>query len=115
MDMVARQNKTINRFEVWLLNFDPTIGAEIKKTRPAVIFSPDIMNQKLQTVIAAPLTSTIKGYPSRIPSTFGDQDGEIMIDQLRAIDKIRLVKKIGNIGKAEAIAICQLIEVMFKY
>jgi mRNA interferase MazF len=116
MDMEkTNQNKAIKRFDVWLLNFDPTIGSEVKKTRPAVIVSPNIMNEKLLTVIAAPLTSTIKGYPSRIPSSFGDREGEIMLDQIRAVDKSRLFKRLGNIDEYEAVAVSQVLETMFSY
>lgn len=113
--MSKKKEKIIKRFDVWLVSLDPALGSETKKTRPAVVLSPDIINQKLQTVIAAPLTTTIKGYPSHIPSAFGNIAGEIMLDQLRSIDKSRLVKKLGNLDKEEAFAACQVLEVMFAY
>lgn len=85
----------MKQFDVYLVNLDPTIGAEIKKTRPSVIISPDVMNKHLQTVIVAPLTHTIKNFPSRGRSNFGGQFGEIILDQMRAVDKQRLIKKQG--------------------
>lgn len=91
----------MKRFEVWLVNLDPTIGCEIKKTRPAVIVSPDELNAHLQTVIVVPLT-TGKTYPFRIATTIGGKAGAAAIDQLRTVDKRRLVKQIGTITPATA-------------
>src|SRR3977135_1604785 len=99
----------MKRFEIWLIQFDPSKGAEIKKTRPAVIISPDTINIHLQTVIVAPLTSTVKGYPSRIATSFDNKGGEIMLDQIRAVDKGRLKKKVGELDTKEARAVCQLL------
>jgi mRNA interferase MazF len=104
----------MNRFEIWLIDFDPSRGAEIKKTRPAVIVSPDSMNNNLQTVIVAPLTSTIRGYPSRVLATFDDKGGEIVLDQLRCVDKTRLKRKIGELETFEAEAVCEVLALMFK-
>jgi mRNA interferase MazF len=104
----------MKRFEIWLIQFDPTKGAEVKKTRPAVIISPDVLNTFLHTVIVAPLTSTIKGYPSRMATTFDNKGGEIMLDQLRAVDKSRLKKKVGELDPDEAKAVCQLLTVLFE-
>lgn len=104
----------MKRFEIWLIEFDPSKGAEIKKTRPAVIISPDTINIHLQTVIVAPLTSTVKGYPSRIATSFDNKGGEIMLDQIRAVDKGRLKKKVGELDTKEARAVCQLLSVMFE-
>ena len=112
MDLV--NHSTMNRFEIWVIEFDPSRGAEIKKTRPAVIVSPDAMNRHLQTVIVAPLTSTIKGYPSRVLTTFENKGGEVMLDQLRSVDKIRLKKKVGELETYEAEAVCQVLTVMFQ-
>jgi len=89
---------TPRRFEVYLANFDPTLGAEIRKTRPAVIVSPDEANQHLRTVIVVPLTSASHAYPSRVPLRFQGRDGEAAIDQMRAIDKQRLVRRLGSIS-----------------
>ena len=83
----------MKRFEIWLIQFDPSKGAEIKKTRPAVIVSPNTINAHLQTIIVAPLTSTVRNYPSRIPTSFENKGGQIALDQLRTVDKSRLKKK----------------------
>ncbi len=103
----------MKQFEVYLVNFDPTIGAEIKKTRPAVIVSPDAMNKNLQTVILAPLTHTIKNYPSRVKCAFGGENGEVILDQLRAVDKTRLLKKEGVIDKITAGNIKLVLQTIF--
>jgi mRNA interferase MazF len=89
MDMVIKQ------FGVFLVNLDPTIGTEIQKIRPCLVISPDEMNRYLSTVIIIPLTSTIRNYPTRLNCIFQNKAGQLAIDQLRAIDKIRLVKPIG--------------------
>lgn len=88
----------VNRFEVYLVSLDPTKGAEIKKSRPCLIISPDEMNNALNTVITAPMTSTIRNYPTRIQTTFQGKKGEIVLDQIRAVDKMRLFKKLGSIN-----------------
>jgi mRNA interferase MazF len=103
----------MKQFEIYLVNLDPTIGSEIKKTRPAVIISPDAMNKVLNTVIIAPLTSTQKGYPSRVFSNFKGKKGEVVLDQLRTVDKIRLVKKIGQIDSKTAQNIKLVLLTMF--
>ena len=87
----------VKRFDIFLINLDPTIGHEIKKTRPCVIISPDEMNKYLSTVIVAPLTIKIRNYPTRVKCEVLGKKGEIVLDQIRTIDKIRLVKKLGNI------------------
>ncbi len=84
------------RGDVYLVDLNPTKGAEIKRTRPAVIISPDEMNNTLKTVIIAPLTSTIRSYPFRVECTFQKKKGQIALDQIRSLDKKRLVKKMGN-------------------
>src|SRR5271170_961281 len=96
MDMVK-----IKRFDVVLVNLDPTIGSEIKKTRPAVIISPDSMNlSRLKTVIIAPMTSTIKdNFPTRVVTEFKDKKGQIALDQLKAIERSRIVQKLGTLEK----------------
>jgi len=101
------------RFEVWLVNLDPTVGAEIKKTRPAVVVSPDEMNRHLRTAIVAPMTSTVRGWPSRVAVRFQGIAGEVALDQLRAVDRGRLVRKIGAIGEAEAEAVASVLATMF--
>lgn len=90
----------IKRFEVYLVNLDPTLGKEIQKTRPCVIISPDEMNDFIATVIIAPMTTKRRDYPTRVKCRFENKTGEIVLDQLRAIDKSRLVKKLGKISPA---------------
>ncbi len=87
----------MNRFEVWLVNLDPTIGSEIQKTRPAVIVSPDELNKHLRTVIVVPLT-TGKTYPFRIATKVAGKPGVAAVDQIRTVDKQRLVKKVGAVS-----------------
>jgi len=87
----------IKRFEVYLVNLDPTLGGEIQKTRPCLIISPDEMNLYLSTYIVAPMTTKSHHYPSRINCTFKGKDGQIVLDQIRTVDRIRLVKKLGSI------------------
>ena len=87
----------VRRFDVWLVNLDPTVGNEIKKTRPALVVSPDEMNAHISTVIIAPMTTKGRDYPSRVPCTFQGKSGQVVLDQLRTIDKQRLVKRLGLI------------------
>ena len=89
----------VSRFDVYLINLDPTRGHEIKKTRPCLIISPDEMNHYISTVIVAPMTSKGRNYPSRVPCTFKGIRGQVVIDQIRTVDKSRLVRKIGKISK----------------
>lgn len=103
----------MNQFDVYTVDFDPAKGAEIKKQRPAVIISPNTMNKYLNTVLIAPLTHSIKGYPSRVSSIFGGQPGEIVLDQIRGVDKSRLKKKIGTVDTATAANIKIVLTTMF--
>lgn len=89
----------LNRFDVLLINLDPTLGSEIKKTRPCVVISPNEMNHYLNTIIVAPMTSTIKHYPTRIDLEFDHKKGSIVLDQIRTIDRVRVVKKLGQLDK----------------
>ncbi len=89
--------RSVKRFEVYLINLDPTQGKEIKKTRPCLIISPDEMNNNIQTVIVAPMTTKGQDYPTRIPITFNDKQGQIVLDQIRTVDKSRLIEKLGTI------------------
>jgi len=90
----------VKRFEVYLVNLDPTIGREIKKTRPCLVVSPDEMNQFISTIIVAPMTTKSRSYPTRVNCKFKGKSGEIVLDQIRTIDKKRLVKKLGVIDSA---------------
>jgi len=94
MDMVVR------RFEVYLVNLDPTIGNEIQKTRPCLVISPDEMNSYIATIIVAPMTTKGRDYPSRVNCEFEGKTGQIVLDQIRTVDRSRLVKKLGKISVA---------------
>ena len=87
------------RYEVYLVNLDPTIGSEIKKTRPCVIISPNEMNLNISTVIIAPLTSTQRDYPTRVNCKVQGKAGQIVLDQIRTVDKKRLIRKIDTVNK----------------
>ena len=88
----------IRRFEVYLVNLDPTVGSEIRKTRPCVIVSPDEMNRHINTVIVAPMTTKGRPYPSRVSCKFGGKQAQIILDQVRTVDRVRLVKPIGKVS-----------------
>lgn len=103
----------IERFGVYLVNLDPTIGHEIKKTRPCLIISPDEMNRNISTVIIAPMTTKGRNYPSRIPCLFQGKKGQIILDQIRTIDKERLVKKLGVISKTAQTKTLNILQEMF--
>jgi len=89
----------VERFDVYLVNLDPTQGQEIKKTRPCLVISPNEMNYFISTVIVAPMTTRGREYPSRVKCKFQDKEGQIVLDQIRTVDKTRLVKKLGRIHK----------------
>ncbi len=89
----------VRRFEVYLINLDPTIGSEIKKTRPCLIISPDEMNRHINTVIVAPMTTKGRSYPTRVALTFQGKKGQIVLDQIRTVDKVRLVRKLGKVNR----------------
>jgi len=103
----------INRFEVYLINLDPTVGAEIKKTRPCLVISPDEMNHNIRTVIVAPLTTKGMSYPTRIPCRFKGKDGQLVLDQLRTVDATRLIKKLGKIDGTTASVVLDVLQEMF--
>jgi mRNA interferase MazF len=90
----------VRRFDVFLVQLDPTIGSKIQKTRPGLIISPDEMNRCLRTVILAPMTTTSRSYPSRVACVFRGKAGQIVLDQLRTVDKARLVKRLGVLDES---------------
>jgi len=102
----------MKRFEVWLVNLDPTIGSEIKKTRPAVVVSPDELNDHLQTVVVVPLT-TGKAYPFRVATRIRGKSGVAALDQIRTVDKRRLVKRIGLLSKKTRAKLLDTLTEMF--
>lgn len=102
-----------NRFDILLVSLDPSIGSEINNTRPCVVISPDEMNKHIKTLIIAPMTSTIKNYPTRIPIIFSEQKGSIVLDQIRVIDKARIVKKLGTLDIKTMTLVLNALEKMF--
>ena len=105
----------VNRFDVYLINLDPTVGSEIKKIRPCLIISPDEMNRHIRTVIVAPMTTAGKEYPTRISCTFKKKKGQIVIDQIRTIDKSRLIKKLGTIDPNTQLEIIEVLQRIFAF
>lgn len=107
MEMVA------SRFDVFLVRLDPTEGREIRKTRPCLIISPDEMNRHIDTVIVAPMTTKGRAYPTRVAIRFRRKAGQIVLDQIRTVDKGRLVKRLGRIDDAAASEVLSLLGEMF--
>jgi mRNA interferase MazF len=105
----------VNRFDVFLINLDPTVGSEIQKTRPCLIISPDEMNRHIRTVIVAPMTTAGKDYPTRVPCEFQRKKGQIVLDQIRTIDKSRLIKKIGTVDPQVQAEVISTLQSMFAY
>lgn len=103
----------VKRGEIWQVNLDPTVGSEIKKTRPCVVVSPDELNNNLRTVIVAPLTS--KGFlaPFRIAITHSGTNGLILLDQMRSVDQIRLIKKLGSLSAKTLTAMLAILQELF--
>lgn len=102
------------RFDIWLVQLDPTQGSEIKKTRPCVVVSPDEMSS-LKTVIVAPMTSKEFGFPTRIQFTFQGKQGLILLDQMRAVDKSRLIQKLGVISKSSQVKVINCLQEIFAF
>jgi mRNA interferase MazF len=103
----------IKRFEVYLTRLDPTLGSEIQKTRPCLVISPDEMNRFISTVSVAPMTTKSSPYPTRVPCKFKGKRGHVVVDQIRTIDKTRLVKRLGNIDKQTEASVLALLSEMF--
>ncbi|MFG6095357.1 type II toxin-antitoxin system PemK/MazF family toxin [Leptothoe sp. ISB3NOV94-8A] len=103
----------VKRFDVFLVNLDPTVGSEIQKTRPCVVISPDEMNRYIATVIIAPMTTKGKQYPTRLVCQFQGKNGQIVLDQIRTVDKNRLVKKLDRISQDEQKMLLDILAEMF--
>ena len=103
----------IRRFDVFLVNLDPTIGAEIKKTRPCLVISPDELNEHLQNVIIAPMTTQGRPYPTRIACRFKSKSGQVVLDQTRTVDRVRLVKKLGRLDEKTSQAVLRTLQELF--
>ena len=102
-----------SRFDVFLVNLDPTVGSEIRKTRPCLVISPDEMNHNIRTVIVAPMTTRGQAYPTRVPCRFKKTQGFVVLDQIRTVDAVRLVKKVGRVDAKTGAAVLGVLQEMF--
>jgi len=105
----------VNRFDVILINLDPTVGSEIKRTRPCLIISPDEMNRNIRTLIVAPMTTAGKDYPTRVRCNFKRKKGQIVLDQIRTIDKTRIFKKLGTISPKAQLDVITVLQQLFAF
>lgn len=103
----------VNRFEIYLVRLDPTQGAEIRKTRPCLVVSPDELNHNLRTAIMAPMTTKGRPHLFRLPCRFKDKQGLIVLDQLRTVDKTRLVRRLGRLDPKTSTAVLEVLQEMF--
>jgi mRNA interferase MazF len=104
----------VKRFEVYLVNLDPTQGKEIKKTRPCLVISPDEMNRYISTVIVAPMTTRGHDYPTRVSCKFQNKEGQVVLDQIRTVDKSRLIQKLGEIDINVQMEVLAILSEMFE-
>ena len=110
--MVARKD-AVKRFDVYLVTLDPTRGSEIKKTRPCLVISPDEMNRHIRTVIVAPMTTRGPSYPTRVDCIFEGKEGQVVLDQIRPVDKSRLVKRLGPLATPDPSEVLDTLAKMF--
>ncbi len=103
----------INRFEVYSVNLDPTIGSEIQKKRPCLVISPNEINHNLRTVIIAPMTTKGRRYPTRVPCRFKGKNGQVVLDQIRTVDQSRLAKKLGQLDRNTCADVLDILQQMF--
>jgi mRNA interferase MazF len=103
----------IIQYQIVLINLDPTIGSEMKKTRPCVIISPNEMNKFLQTIIIAPMTSQSKPYPTRVEIKHNKTKGWIVVDQIRTIDRLRIIKSLGTLSAKEVLKLKSVLQETF--
>jgi mRNA interferase MazF len=104
----------IARFDVYLVNLDPTTGSEIQKTRPCVVVSPDELNRRIQTVIIAPMTTKGQSYATRVSCRFQGKDGQVALDQIRTVDRSRLITPLGRINAQTGTAVLEVLREMFE-
>ena len=104
----------VNRFDVFLVALDPTFGHEIKKSRPCAIISPDEMNRHIGTVIIAPMTTKGRNYPTRVDCTFQGKQGQVVLDQVRTVDKQRLLKRLGQLSSVTSDRVLEVLAEMFQ-
>jgi mRNA interferase MazF len=105
----------VKRFEVWNIELNPTQGSEINKMRPCLVVSPNEVNKFLNTVVIVPMTSMIKPYPTRLNCHFKGKNGQLVVDQIRCVDKTRLIEKLGTMDTKTCKEISMLIIETFKY
>jgi mRNA interferase MazF len=103
----------VKRFDVYLVNLDPTVGSEIEKTRPCLVVSPDEMNRFIRTVIVAPMTTKGAQYPTRVPCRFQGKQGQVVLDQIRTVDKTHLVRRLGKVGEQARAEVLSVLGEMF--
>ena len=103
----------INRFDVYIVVLDPTVGGEIQKARPCLIISPDEMNRHIAIVIVAPMTTKGQSYPTRVACTFQGKEGQVVLDQIRTVDKSRLARNLGQIGDDTQREVLSVLNEMF--
>lgn len=103
----------VKRFDVYLVNLDPTVGHEIRKSRPCLVISPDEMNQHISTVIVAPMTTKGRNYPTRVSCIFQGKEGQVVMDQIRTVDKSRLVKRLGKIDSKTQADVLSVLSELF--
>ena len=104
----------VQRFDVWLVALHPTVGREIRKTRPGLVVSPDELNEHIATVIIAPMTTKGRDYPTRVPCSFQGKSGQVVLDQLRTVDKARLVKRLGRLDAAAGDGVLDTLAELFE-
>ena len=103
----------VRRFDIYLVSLDPAVGREVQKARPCLIISPDEMNRYIGTVIIAPMTTRGRGYPTRVACTFQGKRGQVVLDQIRTVDKSRLIKRLSRIGGQTQTAVLSVLNEMF--
>jgi mRNA interferase MazF len=103
----------VKRFEVYLVNLDPTVGSEIKKSRPCLVISPNELNRFIATVIVAPMTTKGRDYPSRVSCVFQGKQAHVVLDQIRTVDKTRLVRRLGKVGPQTQSEVLSVLAEMF--
>ena len=107
--------RSVRRYDIHLVDLDPTRGHEIRKSRPCVVVSPDEMNRHVRTAIIAPMTSVRRDYPTRVDVTFRRRQGQVVLDQIRTVDRSRLVRHLGRVPEQQARLIADTLQNMFAF
>ena len=103
----------VGRFDVFLVNLDPTLGSEFQKARPCLVVSPDEMNRHIGTVIVAPMSTRGRDYPTRVQCRFQKKTGQVILDQIRTVDRRRLVRRLGKLDRKTATRVLKVLAEMF--